>query len=804
MNVRAAWSSILVSLVLVFGMGFTPATQAVQVSPTSLTLKVGASGNLALSNVAGWASVVIDKPAFATARVTSRSAVNVRAVAPGTATVRISDRNGWVSVPVTVTPAISMTVAPSSLTVAAGNTAAITVSTPNGTVAVASSNPAIAAVSYATGVATVKGASAGSATITVKDGSATVTVAVTVVAPIALTPSYASVTAGTAAKFTVGSFTGTVTVTSSDTAIATVTYAGGVATVTGVNVGSVTITARDAYSSAVSQVSVVSSSVTTLGGFALLAWNDLGMHCVDGKDYSVFSILPPYNNLHAQLVDKSTGKQVTSGVTLTYESIPDTTLPITDPLYKSINTISSTKTNFWTWAGALFGASPAPDVGLNLSGLPGNRTPSLSPQPMSFAAANGWFVAEGLPITPLDDQGRRNFYPMVKVTARNGAGQVLATARTVLPVSDEMTCVACHKSTTSTNVAANAARPKAGWVFDPAPEKDWKKNILRLHDEKMFGDSTKSGLYSQALAAMGYDAAGLLQTVTRSAGGPVLCAACHSSNALATSGYPKVRALTHALHTQHASVVDPASMQTLTAIDNRTACYACHPGSVTQCLRGVMGNAKDAAGNLEIDCQSCHGNMMAVGNTARTGWLSQPTCQACHHDGAREIEGVDASGLPKTWTDTRFASNPNTPAAGYSLYRFSKGHGNLQCEACHGATHAEYPSSHSQDNALAIDLQGFAGTISDCKNCHASVPNTTSGGPHGMHTIGPSWVRDHHDAVTSSNVKGCLYCHGSNSTGSPLAAVKVAKTFSIDDGRTKTFAASERVTCWSCHNGPNP
>ena len=217
-----------------------------------------------------------------------------------------------------------------------------------------------------------------------------------------------------------------------------------------------------------------------------------------------------------------------------------------------------------------------------------------------------------------------------------------------------------------------------------------------------------------------------------------------------------------------------------------------------------MGNAKDGAGNLEIDCQSCHGNMTAVGNTARTGWLSQPTCQACHHDGVREIEGVDANGLPKTWTDTRFASNPNTPAAGYSLYRFSKGHGNLQCEACHGATHAEYPSSHSQDNALSIDLQGFAGPVSDCKNCHATVPNTTSGGPHGMHTVGSSWVKGHHDVVTGSSVNGCLYCHGSNSAGSPLATVKVAKTFSIDDGRTRTFAANERVTCWSCHNGPNP
>ena len=34
--------------------------------------------------------------------------------------------------------------------------------------------------------------------------------------------------------------------------------------------------------------------------YKVLGWNDLGMHCMD-SDYSVFSILPPFNNLHAQV-----------------------------------------------------------------------------------------------------------------------------------------------------------------------------------------------------------------------------------------------------------------------------------------------------------------------------------------------------------------------------------------------------------------------------------------------------------------------------------------------------------------------
>jgi len=694
----------------------------------------------------------------------------------------------------------SLQVSPASVTVAVGETAYLTITNASGSLQVSSSVPAVATASFANRRVSVQGVNAGSAVVTLRDSRSSRSVPVTVSGPpsaaLGVSPAFVSLSVGSTANLAITNAVGTVTVASSDVAVATVTSAGTTATVRGAKAGSAVITVRDSKTTAIAQILVVSGPVIGSGGYALLAWNDLGMHCVDGKDYSIFSILPPYNNLHAQLVNKSTGKQVTSGVTLTYEAIADDTVPSTDPAFNSINTISSTKTNFWTYVQSLFGANPKPDVGLNLSGLPGNGTASLIPQPMSFAPANGWFVAEGIPITPVDDQGRKNFYPMVKVVAKDASGNVLATAKTVLPVSDEMTCVACHASTSSSNAAANAARPAAGWVNDTAnPEKDWKKNILRLHDERMFADPAKSTLYKNALATMQYDPAGLLTTTTRAAGQPVLCAACHSSNALGTSGFPNVRALTHALHTKHANVVDPATQLTLSNTSNRSACYACHPGSVTQCLRGAMGTAVDAAGNQEMSCQSCHGNMVHVGSTSRTGWLSQPNCQACHHDGTRELVGVTAAGLPKIWADTRFATSANVPAAGYSLYRFSKGHGGLQCESCHGATHAEYPSSHSQDNALSIGLQGHAGTVAECQACHNTVPTTVNGGPHGMHTIGDAWVKQHEDA----NKTGCTDCHGKDYRGTPLSAIKVAKVIN-----KKSFPAGHQMNCYDCHNGPNP
>jgi hypothetical protein len=38
--------------------------------------------------------------------------------------------------------------------------------------------------------------------------------------------------------------------------------------------------------------------------YTLIGWNDLGVHCEDGLDYSIFTILPPFNTIHAQLMTK--------------------------------------------------------------------------------------------------------------------------------------------------------------------------------------------------------------------------------------------------------------------------------------------------------------------------------------------------------------------------------------------------------------------------------------------------------------------------------------------------------------------
>lgn len=692
------------------------------------------------------------------------------------------------------TASAALTLSPSKVGVPAGSTATVKISSARGELQAESKNTAVTRVSLtgitATGATlNVYGVGPGSTTVYVRDSrTGNVSLPVTVTATMTVSPTSLTVAAGATGRITASGYSGAVSAVSANTGVATVTVSGNVVTVKGVVAGSTLVSVKDSKVTVNVPVTVTGGSGGTTARYTLIAWNDLGMHCVDGKDYSVFSILPPYNNLNAQLVNATTGKPVTSGVTLTYEAVADTA--------NSINTTSVGKTNFWNWAKVVYGAAPAPDVGLT-----GNQTPSLTPKPMAFNAALSWFEATGLPILPYDDAGTKNYYPMVKVVARDGTGKVLATTSVVLPVSDEMTCAACHGTPAAgeTNAARLAARPaRLDWeTADRDPERNWKKNILRRHDDMLGVNAT----YDAALSVIGRSE-GLYAAAAN--GKPALCASCHGSNALPGTGIAGVSMLTSALHTSHGKVVDPKTLLKLDLATNREACYLCHPGSVTRCLRGVMGNATNPGGTASMDCQSCHGNMSNVGKATRVGWLDQPNCQACHFDGKRTTSAVDTSGNLIKPSDTRFATNANVPAAGFSLYRFSTGHGRMQCEACHGSTHAEYPSSHTNDNAQSIALQGYEGTVRECTVCHATPPMTASGGPHGMHTIGARWVSGHESYVEGGGRAQCAYCHGSDFRGGPLAQVKATRTFQTKSGSTRTYTAGQNVGCYDCHNGPNP
>lgn len=540
----------------------------------------------------------------------------------------------------------------------------------------------------------------------------------------------------------------------------------------------------------------------------ILGWNNLGMHCMD-SDYSVFSILPPYNTVNAQLIVNGALVTVSNGYTVTYQAVADPD--------GSLNTTSAGKGNWMDNAAKLYGGV-ATDQGLPFPSpysfwMPGTNN---TPQRMLFDAGWDWFFAYGIPITPYDDAGKKNPYPMMRLIARNGGGTPIATNDIVLPVSDEMDCRACHASGQQA-----AAKPAAGWVWSDNPERDFRLNILRLHDEKQFAEH--HDVYVSALAAkpdgdhgVHYNPQGLYRSVVAD-NQPILCAVCHASEALGSGSYSNIPPLTASIHSKHATVVDPDLGITLDNSAHRESCYRCHPGSATKCLRGAMGGAIATDGSMAMQCQSCHGDMSNVGKLSRKGWLNEPTCQQCHSGTAMSNNGqirytscfTDTTNwIERVAVNQTFATKSNTPLPDVSLYRFSAGHGGLQCEACHGSTHAEFPATHHNDNVRNEKIQGHAGVMVECTACHVTMTassSTYANGPHGMHPIGQNWVRDHHDVINENQTGQCRVCHGADYRGTPLSRIHSTNSITVNrDGTVINFPTYKgaEVGCYNCHNGP--
>jgi hypothetical protein len=507
-------------------------------------------------------------------------------------------------------------------------------------------------------------------------------------------------------------------------------------------------------------------------GYVLMAWSELGMHCMDGKDYSVFSVLPPYNVIHAQLIQKTEPPTIIStGVTITYQAVADAK--------KSINSSSASKTNFWNYVNTLFLVNEPPETG-----IAGYKTQSKTPNNLTYNSKEGYWEAVGIPTVPYDDKLLSNAYPMAVVTAKDTTGKVLATAKIVLAVSDEMSCKSCHASGTDT-----AAEPAGGWVNNSDPLKDPKLNILKKHDDKW-----PISQYLGQLQAKGYSYQSSLYQ-TANSGTPVLCAACHSDNALSASGITGINSLSQDMHTLHGPQVNPTTGITLDkTTDDLNSCYLCHPGPTTKCKRGAMN---------KTTCANCHGNVSFVGTATRQPWFIEPACQSCHNNSKRYATTF-ANGQWRQTTDQTFATNPDVPITGANLFRFSTGHGSVFCSGCHGSPHAEYPTLQANDNVYPTTLQGYAAKITECSVCHAStLASTSNGGPHGVHIVGQAWVDAHPDYVDSHGYTSCAYCHGTNYKGLALSQAKVARTFTVDDGGTKTFPVNHKFSCYDCHNGPN-
>ena len=315
--------------------------------------------------------------------------------------------------------------------------------------------------------------------------------------------------------------------------------------------------------------------------YAIVAINDLGMHCGD-LDTRISSILPPFNVLHSQVIQRGNGglpRILGEGeVDIFYSaaSNPDDPAPakVASGLALSSVTNAGTvyKTNFWDISaqaydsfypsGVLALFSSAEDVGLpmpdverfyledgylsasqqNMSGITNPYTAN-EPQifhehigtlpffinfPFGYTADVNLFEAAGVPIAAFDDFGQENPYPLVRVQAEI-ANNTVASIDIVMPISGEAECQSCHSADVGTGVAidtaANPGLVVASAMDDPLHNDtvpfevsvEWASDINLL---RLHDLKHNTGL------DQGFDAN------TGKANNPVVCQNCHYTPAL--------------------------------------------------------------------------------------------------------------------------------------------------------------------------------------------------------------------------------------------------------------------------------
>jgi hypothetical protein len=302
--------------------------------------------------------------------------------------------------------------------------------------------------------------------------------------------------------------------------------------------------------------------------YIVLAWNDLGMHCLN-PTYDAAVILPPFNTIQAQVVKRGAPPQLVdaaSGISVQFRLVN--------------NSSSSNKRSygqFWTNLRTLFGVTRSNDVGLG--GLFGFTDQRLTGT-MDWDGAAHTFRAEGIPVVPVDDNGVWSPYQQAIVTVKDAGGAICAETMAMVPTSDEIDCAKCH-----------APDGTAKQTFE---------DILAKHD-------------------------GATGTTLRSSE-PVLCASCHGSPALgATSQGSSGMYLSRAVHGFHSSIASPPVCYdchpgNLTKCSRSTAhatgtvsCTSCH-GDLANVAASIRSGRTPWA--IEPKCGDCHKSSGAATLTA--------------------------------------------------------------------------------------------------------------------------------------------------------------------------------------------
>jgi mono/diheme cytochrome c family protein len=400
--------------------------------------------------------------------------------------------------------------------------------------------------------------------------------------------------------------------------------------------------------------------------YVLLAWNDLGMHCLTDCD-AWFVVLPPANTLHAQLIRRGDPPAlIQDAVTLHYR---------VEEGYEN----PAAQVPFWDYARSNFGVELEKNVGLAGKGVAGT---------MDYKSEYASFVAELVPVAPYTAEGSFNPYPTFTVEAKESvSGKLLASTRVVAPVSSEMGCRSCHGG---------------GWKRGAAGVSDETAiNILAVHDR-----NSRTNLLADARA-----------------GKPALCQSCHADPAVGAKGDGKSLNFSAAMHGWHANFMHHEGS------DACASCHPAKPDGATRCARdfhkevgitctechgtldehamGLLRGEEGKPATLRM-LRNLRSDRVASAAEVhpRTPWLQEPDCLNCHVDFAIP---EDIASFNK-WT------------AGFSdLFRVRTDNAGLRCEACHSATHALYPADNPftlyRDNIQPRQYMGISYAIGANKNC---------------------------------------------------------------------------------------
>ncbi len=367
--------------------------------------------------------------------------------------------------------------------------------------------------------------------------------------------------------------------------------------------------------------------------YVVLAWNDLGMHCLN-PTYDKAVILPPYNTVWAQVIKRGDPPQiVTTGVTVQY-AIRSNTYSYSKRSYGQ----------FWDNSQALFGIALAHDTGLNLedpnihNGLSG-----------TMLLKGDHFQVNGMPVVPVDDSSNWSPFQVADITVRDSGGAVIAQTRATVPTSDEINCARCHGA-------------------------DALLDVLQKHDS---AESTSLEANRPVLCAQCHGSPALGQHLPGSSG-KYLSQAIHGFHATKN-------ATCYDCHPGATTKCSRSTAHMGTTGDGN--CVACH-GDMTQVASSIATGAR-VPWVGEPKCVTCHAGVPEVDtaavlyrNSQGHGGLSCPACHQSPHAMVPSREAAD------NYQAIQYQTSVTTIGSCKVCHDSSKGEGFDEFPSAHGGSRA--------------------------------------------------------------------------------------------------------------------